>query len=211
MRLYIVRSTVGTERWAGLYGVLFGAALIAAFALLDLPNHDDGDQVVNDFYANRSGRLRVALAAYLLVAAGLAFVGFVWLAARQASSELAESRVAATLLAVAAAVLLAAAGASQGPTYGLSVDAFDEPLTALNRFDVHEAYGLVLVGYCFAGVAVILLCRVAHALPRPLVLAGYIVGVLSFATIFFLPLFLLPLWAVVAGGWLIVRGSRSPA
>lgn len=202
---------MGRVRWSGAGGVLFGMSLIAAQLLLDLPQHDDVDQLVNDFYASGSGQLRVILAAYLMVAAGLGFVGFVWLAAGEANPELADSRTLATLLAVAAAVLFAAAGASQGPTYALSVAAFDESLTTLNRFDVHQAYGLVLGAYCFGGVAIILMCRYVRGLPRAMARIGYAAGAVGFAAILFFPLFLLPLWAIVAGGWMLLRGSRTDA
>lgn len=202
---------MGRTRWGGASGVLFGTSLIAAQLLLDLPQHDDVDQLVNDFYASGSGRLRVVLAAYLMVTAGLSFVGFVWLAARQEKPELSESRTLATLLAVAAAVLFAAAGASQGPTYALSVEAFDEPLATLNRFDVHQAYGLLLAAYCFAGVAIIVLCRYALDLPRGIARIGYAAGALGFAAILFFPLFLVPLWAIGAGGWMLVRGTKAAA
>jgi hypothetical protein len=176
---------------------------------LDLPGHDDGDQRAQKFYADTAGRLRVLLAAYLLTAAGLAFVGFTWLAARRSAHELNEARVIATMLATAAGLLFAAAGASQGPTYAASVDAFDEPLSPITRFDVHEAYGLMLAAYCFAGAALAVLCRTTEALPRPFVVAGYLVAVLSFAAIFYMPLVLLPLWAIAAGAWLLARGRGN--
>jgi hypothetical protein len=197
---------VTSARWAGSLGVIFAVALTACLFVLDLPGHDDGDQRVNDFYADGSGRLRVAVGAYLAIASGLAFLGFVWLASRRQPGD---SATAATVIALGAAVFFAAAGTSQGPTYALSVGAFDEPLAPLTRFDVHQAYGHLLAAYAFAGVSLLVLCRAMGSWPRVVTWSGYAAGLLSLAAILFLPLVALPLWATATGIWLMSR-SREP-
>jgi hypothetical protein len=137
-------------------------------------------------------------------------VGFVWSASPRQPGETGGARTVATLLAVGAAVLLAAAGTSQGPTYALSVDAFDEPLGPLNRFDVHQSYGNLLAAYVFAGAAVAVTCRAARAWPRAIVWSGYAAAALSLAAILFLPLIALPLWAAATGLWLAVHNRGGP-
>ncbi len=200
-------SNLDSRRWAGVAGIVFALSLASGFILLDLPGHDDNEQLVADFYASGAGRARVVAASYLIGAAALAFVGFVWLLSRGAEGRF----TAASLFALGAAVLLAAGGATQGPTYALSIDAFDEPLAVVTRFQVHQAYGMILHGYLFAGVAVVLLCRLG-SIPRALTIVGYVVGVLCAVAILFLPLFLLPAWALATGIALLVRPGhrRSP-
>ncbi|MGI8926580.1 MAG: hypothetical protein ACR2HN_08040 [Tepidiformaceae bacterium] len=197
-------GNIGSRRWVGVAGIVFALCLVSGFILLDLPGHDDGDQLVADFYASGAGRARVIAANYLIGAAALAFVGFVGLLSRGPEGRF----TSASLFALGAAVLLAAGGATQGPTYALSIDAFDEPLAVVTRFQVHQAYGMILHGYLFAGVAVVLLCRLG-SIPRGLTIIGYVVGVLCAATILFLPLFLLPAWVFATGIALLIRPGQG--
>ena len=197
-------DNIGSRRWAGVAGIVFALSLVSGFILLDLPGHDDNEQLVADFYASGAGQARVAAANYLIGVAALAFVGFVVLLSHSVDGRFSS----ASLFALGAAVLLAAGAATQGPTYALSIQAFDEPLATITRFQVHQAYGMILHGYLFAGVAVVLLCRLG-SIPRGLTIVGYVVGVLCAATILFFPLFLLPAWVFATGIALLVRPGHG--
>lgn len=194
-----------SQRFGGICALLFCVMFVVGAALLDLPGHDDDDGRLNDFYGDGGNRLRVVLGSYSLALAGMSFLGLG--AALGALAERSGAPAVLTRLMLLACavtvVLLAAAGAAQGPTYALSIDAFNEPESALTRATIpHIGYSLLLFSTLAAAVFIGVtsaVVRTTAMLPGWVAWVGFVAGGLLVFSILFMPMVALPVWALAVG------------
>lgn len=204
-----------SQRLGGICALLFCVLFVTGAALLDLPGHDDDDSRLNAFYGDSANRLRVVLGSYALALAGMSFLGLGAVLSVRAERSGAPAVVARLMLLACAVsvVLLVASGAAQVPTYALSIDAFDEPESALTRATIpHIGYSLLIFSTLAAAVFIAATSAAARAtamLPGWVAWVGFIAGGLLLFGIFFMPIVALPVW-VLAVGVSLWRSSPVP-
>ncbi|MGW6686201.1 hypothetical protein [Streptomyces sp. NPDC054961] len=199
-------QSLSTPRAAGLAGVLFAALMAAAIVLarLGLPEGGDADQI-----AVTSGqREAVNTALELVPFAGIAFLWFMG-ALREHSGE-AEDRFVSTVFLGSGLVFTASlfgAAAAAG-----TVLAADQP----QEFGRHFAYTLLTTyGMRMAAVFVFATSTIGRrlgAFPRPLVLTGYLAGLILLLAGSSLPWseLVFPAWAAVVSVHILRAGRRRP-
>ncbi|POX49327.1 hypothetical protein C3489_25150 [Streptomyces sp. Ru71] len=198
---------LATPRAAGVAGVVFAVLLATAIVLmrLALPGGADG----SDMTADAGQRSAVRTALELLPFAGIAFLWFMGALREQAGEH--EDRFVSTVFlgsgivfvatlfgAAAAAGTVLAEGSSQGSAFGR-----------------HFAYDL-LTTYALRMAAVFIITtstigRRLGALPRPLVVLGYLAGLALLAVGANVPWceLVFPAWALIIG--LNILWGRRPA
>jgi len=198
-------------------GVLFVVLVVAGLLLLDTPGHDDSDLAVNEFYRDASNRIRVVVAAYLLAGAALSYVLFsVHLWGRLKLAE-GEPAILATFMLCSSVVFAAAlflTGTSQGPTYALYVDTFDEPLSEINRVLIpHQGYAALIFGLLASSASIAsasLVILKTRVLASWLAWLGFVAAFMLLFGILFMPMVALPIW-VLAASYTLVRAGREPS
>jgi hypothetical protein len=205
---------IRSERLAGFSGLLFVALFIAGSLLLDIPGHDDSDVVLNEFYVNGTGRLRVTVSAYLLSLAGLAFICFLApLCSRLEAAEREPTQLARVAFAcgVIFAAMLLISGALQSPTYAVYIDLFDEPHSELGRAVIpHLGYSVLILGFLPAGLVaalVSLLILRTRTFPAWLAWLGLLAAILSMLGILFMPLVGYFIWVLAMS--IALMGSKD--
>ena len=162
-------ESLATARAAGVAGVAFAILMAAAIVLVRVALPDGGDEVTLD--AGQRGGVRTALE--LVPFAGIAFLWFMGALREQAGR--AEDRFVATVFLGSGVVFVAtlfAAAAAAGTVLGESGQS--------PSFGSHFAYAL-LTTYAMRMAAVFIIAtstigRRLGALPRPLVVVGYLAG-----------------------------------
>nr|WSX53472.1 hypothetical protein OG409_33850 [Streptomyces sp. NBC_00974] len=199
-------QSLSTPRAAGLAGVLFAALMAAAIVLtrLGLPEGGGGDQVV----VTSGQREAVTTALELVPFAGIAFLWFMG-ALREHSGE-AEDRFVATVFLGSGLVFTASLfGAAAAAATVLDADQPQE-------FGRHFAYTLLSTyGMRMAAVFVFATSTIGRRLgvfPRPLVLAGYLAGLVLLVVGSSLPWseLVFPAWAAVVSTYILWSGRRRP-
>ena len=205
-----------SERFGALCALVVAVGFVAGLALLDLPGHDDGEERLNQFYAESGNRVRIILGAYAWAVSGCGVIGLgacLALRAERAGAH-AASRVI-VLACGASAVLLMAAGAAQAPTYALSISAFDEPESELTRATIpHIGYSLLLFSMLSAAVfisAVGAAVRESGMLPLWTGWVSFVAAFLLLFSIIFMPMVLFPVWALVMAVVLWRAAPLGPA
>jgi hypothetical protein len=187
------------------FAVMFVVALTALLGDL-YGAFADSAETFPPYFDSTADRLRHALGVYVLSGAGLAFLAFVVLV-NAASPNAAASRIA-DLAAAGFAALLGVAAAAFG-TVSLSV-AFGEMTgdPGVQRgVELLPQLGYVLVTVPAALSAALAIWLTARAgdrtpgLPRPLVVAGYVVALAQLLSFYTLPLVLLPAWVLGVSVW----------
>ena len=202
--------------WTAISGTTFAVSFIAATLVLDVAGHDDSEQALNDFYNGSGGRMQVIVGSYLLVLSGLSFLAFVPLLSRLSKrTDSLLSTVAISSAAVASALLLASA-AAHSPSYVAYAELFDEPDSELSRGVIpHIALSLQIFAMIAAGASVFAVCLMAResgGLPAWVVWTGFAAAALALLGMFYMPMFVLPLWALAASvGMLFTRGPAHEA
>lgn len=189
----------------GSFAVLFAVALTALFGDL-YGAFADAAETFPPYFDSSPDRLRHAFGAYVLSAAGLAFLAFV-VCVNAGSTEVVATRIA-DLAAAGFAALLGVAAAAFG-TVSLSVGfgrmTGDPGIQRGVELLPQLGYVLVTVPAALAaGLAIWLTARTgarAAGLPRSLVVAGYVVALAQLISFFTLPLVLLPAWALAVSVW----------
>lgn len=202
-------------RLVPLTGVLFGALFFADLVLTDLPDVGDTNARTLAFYADAAHRRKEVVAAYLLVAAALAFVAFAS-GLRERIRRSRHDTPQASLLVFAGsaflAVWLAAGAAFAAPVASLSLH-----FTGAERIDPEFARSLstlgdvLLLGYAavpaalFVAATSTLLLRAAQA-PRWFGWMGLGCAVAIVAATFtFFWLLVFPAWTAAIGIVLALR------
>jgi len=207
----------GSARLAAASGIAFVALFVAAAFVLDIPGHDDSEEIVNAFYADSGNRARVLIAAYLLAAAGLSFL---WFLAHLRGKLSAAEGEPATLSAVTFAsgvvfvAMLFAGAAAQSPTYAFSVDLFDEPQSELTRATIpHQGYSMLIFGLLAVALTVastsLAIIR-TRVYPPWLAWLGFAVAVLLLFGLLFLPMLALIVWVLAVSVVLLRSDNARP-
>lgn len=200
------RQSLSTPRAAGLAGILFAALMATAIVLarIALPEGGGADQV----QVTPGQRDAVTTALELVPFAGIAFLWFMG-ALREHSGE-AEDRFVATVFLGSGLVFVASLFGAAAAA-GTVLDA-DQP----QEFGRHFAYTLLTTyGMRMAAVFAFATSTIGRRLgvfPRPLVLTGYLAGVVLLVAGSSLPWseLVFPAWAVVVSVYILRSGRLRP-
>ena len=133
---------------------------------------------------------------------------FVHLGKRDNDSPL--PTVAISAGAVATALFLASA-ASHSPSYVAYAKFFDEPDSELRRGVIpHIALSMQIFGVMAAAASIFIAClimREAKAVADWVIWTGLMMAVLATLSLFYMPMYLLPLWVLAASVALVVGHS----
>jgi hypothetical protein len=186
---------------AVLFAVLFVVGLITVGGAPDTENKTAAE-IMKTFRDEKGGAV---LSAYFLVLAGMFFLPVAWAMVRRVAAgltELAESlaRTAAVLfvglLFVASTVFASLAGA-------VVFGGMDDPPVLLVRYIPQIGFGLLLIaGALSAGLFLMIVGRagqVSGAIPGWFVALTFVAAVAMLGGVAFIPMALLPMWALGAG------------
>ena len=198
------------------FAVLFPTALTVLLG--DLVGAFADSPTTFTYFDDSAGRLRHALGAVVLTAAGLSFMSFVVhvTTASDATGPDAEGRVARHSAAVFAALvgLAAAAFATVSLSIGFGRITGDPGIQATQELLPQLGYVVLFVPAALsAGLTVLLVTRSAaraSLIPRWLVGAGYLTAAAQLFSFYALPLVLLPLWVLGAAVCLGPTGPITP-
>ncbi|MEV4333682.1 hypothetical protein AB0K02_24610 [Streptomyces sp. NPDC049597] len=197
---------LGTPRAAGIAGVVFALLMAAAIVLvrIALPQGAGGDDVAVD--AGQRSAVQTALA--LLPFAGIAFLWFMGALREQAGDD--EDRFVSTVFLGSGLVFVATLFASAAAA-GTVLDESQQH----TPFGRHFAYTL-LTTYAMRMAAVFIFTTSAigrrlGVFPRPLVVLGYVTGLILLVAGADLPWceLVFPAWALIVG--LYILSGRHPA
>lgn len=207
----------GLNRWGPLAGPIFVVLMVTGFLIVGSSPDTNGSNLKIDRYLRDSSNYHKNFVTFFILLAALLFLVAFFGALRSRVVEAEGGAGGAGALGygagIASAVLLFVAICT---FVSPLLAAHDAPKHALEPgiYRVTQDLGYMLwVGSVVVGaVAIWATSAVAlrtGLLPRWFARAGYVVGVICLAALFFLPIFLYWLWILVAGG-LLVRSS-APA
>ncbi len=191
--------------------------LVVAEALLGAtPNNDAGDAKWRAWFEDSGHRAQQITGMYLTVAAGLLLVAFMVVLLRHAhaggANDLATSLAGA--FGVILATIVVASGVMQAAVSAavtFAPNKFPVPSADIERVLAQVGTGTFLVGGGLTAAAFVyttsLSLRHSTMVPGWLVATGYTASVLLLASFAFLPLALLPLWALAVGIAMVARPS----
>jgi hypothetical protein len=186
-------------------GIAF--AVLFVLGMLFGPNTPDGnasDAEWTDWYDDGGHRAMQIVSAFLLVLAAVALVIFLALVVRQLRAARPDRDVTAQVV-FGGGLVLAAAIAFGGiamAQMSAAIEIGDIPIPSADVLRTAEqlGFGLLLVaGGLFAALTVAAVsfgARGTGLLPAWLVTTGYVVAVILLFSVMFIPLILLPLWAI---------------
>jgi hypothetical protein len=216
-----VGSTRSGLRAGGIAAIVFAVLFVVGFLLVsDTPNGDESNAKWLRYFADSDNRRMIVIGAIVLALAAVAFLVFLGVlrerlrGAATGAEWVGTTAFASGLLFVA---MLAVAALGTG-SVSASVQFGDNPVVrdadVLRTFESLGIGALVLFGSAAAGLLIITTSIAggrAALLPRWLVVAGYIAGVIVLlGGLFFIPLVLFVLWMLVVG-IVMLRGSGAAA
>jgi hypothetical protein len=209
-----------TPRAAGVAGLLFSALFVVAVLLVRVrPAAGSSGAEIADFYLERDAG-RVALAGlYVVPFSGIAFLWFV--AAIRSHLGAREDLFFATVLLGSGLLFVAmlfAASATAGALVA-GVKFLDEPPPSADTVVLARSLGfafLFVFGVRAAAVFMLVVSTIGlrtGLLPRWLVIAGYVFGVVFLVSVTFVEalVLLLPLWVTAVSIVILRTGGRGPA
>ena len=214
-------STRSGLRAGGIAAIVFAVLFVVGFLLVsDTPEGDESNLKWLRYYADSDNRRMIVIGAIVLALAAVAFLVFLGVLrerlrnAAPGAEWVGTTAFASGLLFVAmlAVATLGTASVSASVQFG------DNPVVrdadVLRTFESLGIGALVLFGAAAAGLLIITTSIAggrAALLPRWLVVAGYIAGVIVLlGGLFFIPLVLFVLWMLVVG-IVMLRGSGAAA
>jgi Domain of unknown function (DUF4386) len=216
-----VGDTRSGLRWGGIAAIVFAVLFVVGFLLVaDTPEGDASNAEWVRHFADSDNRRMIIIGVVVWAVAMLAFLVFVGVLRerlRNASPGAEWISTVAFACGLVFAAMLATAGLGAG-SVAASVEFGDAPVprdaNVLRTFDSLGFGALLLFGAAAAGLLIITTSVVAGRaalLPRWLVVAGYIAGVIVLlGGLFFIPLVLFVLWMLVVG-IVMLRGSGAAA
>lgn len=195
------RSRIG---WAG---IIFSVLFVVGFAMAaGQPDNDAVDQAWVDWYADDANLQRTLVGAYLLIAAGFAFLVFAAGLLERVGGSREQSpvlhRVSWGVGLLASGFLMVAAlqfaGIAGNITFGGAADVKNADLVRQNL----GVATVLLVGAMAAAVfiaCVATLARRSGLFGAAMTWFSYLVAVLLVLAVAFIPILALPIWALVAG------------
>jgi hypothetical protein len=212
-----IEGRLETPRAAGIAGLLFSALFVVSVLMLRVrPESGSSAQEIEEFYLVR-GAGRVGLVGlYLVPFAGIAFLWFV--AAVRSHLGPREDRFFATVLLGSGLLFVAmlfAASASAGALI-TGVKFLDQPPPSADSVVLARSLGfafLFVFGVRIAAVFMLVVSTIGlrtGLLPRWLVIAGYLSGLLFLFTVTYVELLvlLLPAWVIAVSVVIIRAGGR---
>jgi hypothetical protein len=208
-------------RAGGIAAIVFAVLFVVGFLLVsDTPDGDESNLKWVRYFADSDNRRMIVIGAIVLALAAVAFLIFLGVLrerlrnAAPGAEWVGTTAFASGLLFVA---MLAVAALGAG-SVSASVEFGDAPVVrdadVLRTFESLGIGALVLFGAAAAGLLIITTSIAggrAALLPRWLVVAGYIAGVIVLlGGLFFIPLVLFVLWMLVVG-IVMLRGSGAAA
>jgi hypothetical protein len=213
-------SGTGTGlRWGGIAAIVFAVLFVVGFLLVsDTPEGDESNREWVRYFADEDNRRMIVIGAIVLTLAVLAFLVFLGVLRERLRDAAPGSEWISTVAFASGLVfvaMLAVATLGTGSA-AASVEFGDAPVVrdadVLRTFESLGFGALVLFGAAAAGLLILTTSIVsgrAVLLPRWLVVAGYVVGVIVIiGGLLFIPLALFVLWMLAVG---IVMISRSRA
>jgi hypothetical protein len=216
-----VGSTRSGLRAGGIAAIAFAVLFVVGFLFVsDTPEGDESNLKWIRYYADSDNRRMIIIGAIVLALAAVAFLVFLGVLrerlrnAAPGAEWVGTTAFASGLLFVAMLAVAALGTAS----VSASVEFGDAPVVrdadVLRTFESLGVGALVLFGAAAAGLLIITSSVAggrAALLPRWLVVAGYIAGVIVLlGGLFFIPLVLFVLWMLVVG-IVMLRGSGAAA
>jgi hypothetical protein len=204
-------------RWGGIAAIVFAVLFVVGFLLLsDTPEGDESNAEWVRHWADSDNRRMMIIGAIVLTVAMLAFLVFLG-ALRERLRDAAPGAEWISTIAFASGlvfVAMLAVGTLGGASVAASIEFGDSPVPRdadiMRTFDSLGIGALVLFGAASAGLLIVTASVVAGRsalLPRWLVVAGYVAGVIVIVGgLLFIPLVLFVLWMLAVG---IVMISRS--
>jgi hypothetical protein len=182
--------------------IAFALLFVAGMLLAGGSNDTSGktaDQILKDFNDAKGGAI---VGTFLLVVAGLAFLPVAWAAMRRVNAGLSllGDHVARSTALLFVAMVFVSAGAF-GALAGADVFGDEKnPSVDLVRFIPQLGFPIVLVaGALSAAAFLVVVSRAgqnASAVPSWFSVLGYLTAVAMLGGVFFLPMLMLPIWAV---------------
>lgn len=195
-------------RVAGWAGIGFAVAFVAGFVLVaQVPAYDAADSAWVDYVEDDN--VRTVAGTMLLTAAGLLLMAFTatmatYVGSRAGGRDDHRSAVLRGAGTVAGTTLVISVliGGAMSAAVTFAPD-FEAPSGELIRSLDQLSLGLMLVGVGWSMAVAIAVCswagRHSRQLPGWITTAGFVVAVLLIFSPMFLPIILLPLWALVIG------------
>lgn len=207
-----------SARWGRLgavSGIIFAILFILGVMLPGLPGAGASEATVDEFYADSGNRTMVIFASFLLVLAGIAFLGFVaslHRGLRQAegdSGSLATIALGAGFIFVA--MLYTSSSAWSNVPGGMQFGNEVQPSYEVPIWFTQLGYGELLLNGMFAAIAMIVSTSVltlrTAVFPRWLAWTGFVCAFVLLFGVMFLPMIALPIWAIATS----VAMLMSPA
>ena len=205
----------------GIAAIVFAVLFVVGFLLAtDTPEGDESNREWVRYFADSDNRRMVVISVMLLALAALAFLIFLGVLRERLRAAAPGAEWLSTIAFASGIVFVAMLG-----VFGVGVGAIsagvefgDNPIVTnadvIRSLDSLGFGALLVFGAASAGLLIITTSIVAGRsalLPRWLVVAGYVAGVLVLVGgVLFIPLVLFVLW-MLAIGIVMLRGSRAPA
>jgi hypothetical protein len=199
-----VRSPEGDARFAPIFAVLFAVSLVVGLLMSGMANdtsNKSDDEVLKLFHDHKGAG---AAAAYFFAFAGLVFLPLAWTLIRRVAvglSPLAEQIARWTAVLFVAMVF---AGGMTLSTLALTAVFGNEkdPSADLIRFLPQLGYPMLLIaGGLSVGVFLAVVSRAGQrsaTLPKWHVIIGYVAAVAMLVAPLFVPMVLIPIWAIAS-------------
>lgn len=210
---------MGSRRWAAASGFAFAGLFVAAILTLgeQLGSAGDADRHFEAYFSETSNRVRDIVGAYVLVAAGLAFVAFIanLFALLPDRARGAPALIALGTSFVFAALLLAAAAALSSVATSLAyASMFDEDPHEFGpdaaRLATQFGFMLIVFAMCAAAACIAATSLAGRSVGVPVwfVAFGLVAALALLLSFFFMPMIALPVWVVVVSAWLVRPGRQ---
>jgi hypothetical protein len=207
----------GWRRWEPLTGIAFAVLFVVGFLILNIPDDNASNQTWINYFADRGHRVAVVVSAYLLVAAGLCLVAFLttlWTRIASARRPHATSPLGLVAAGVAAACIVVGAMVDASVSGSMIFGSTPLPGADTLRLVFDIMFPCVAVAGMIAASLSITTLSIqgygAGLLGRSLLVVSLVVAVGLLASVFFIPMVLLPIWAIVMSVALVRRGTASP-
>jgi len=207
------------SRWGAIAGIAFVVLYVVRFvAFLDTPESDAPVREWTQYFEDSGHRTQSVLGGYTQLLAGLGFLCFLWALRNRLRWAEGSSEGLSTLawgsglvfvglvFASAAAMMTVAAGVEFGDT-PVPNGEFARQMEGLG-FGLLLLFGMFAVGVCIAAASGS--ARRTGALPRWLVIAGFVVAVIvAVLGVIFVPQILLLLWVLAVS--IVMLRTPAPA